>query len=54
LVLARPVTIAADAAAAVIDVTRRSLRLEGCEVTAAARAAIEARGAAAVLIIRRR
>ncbi len=41
-----------DAAAAVIDVTGGSLTLEGCEVTAAARAAIETRGAAAAVFMR--
>jgi SpoVK/Ycf46/Vps4 family AAA+-type ATPase len=84
LVLARPVTIAAesegavvespqgpavtmmagsstlrrltlcgrDAAAAVVDVTGGSLTLEGCEVTAAARAAIETRGTGAAVFMR--
>ncbi len=41
-----------DPAAAVIEVTGGSLTLEGCEVTAAARAAIEARGAVAAVFMR--
>jgi SpoVK/Ycf46/Vps4 family AAA+-type ATPase len=41
-----------DAAAAVIEVTGGSLTLEGCEVTAAARAAIETRGASAAVLMR--
>jgi SpoVK/Ycf46/Vps4 family AAA+-type ATPase len=41
-----------DAAAAAIEVTGGSLTLEGCEVTAAARAAIETRGAPASVSMR--